>query len=219
MLSHVDSFRRVLSLAGCALLAGGLLAGCAAPVAQGLPSPGTSSTAVQLPVSPVLVTTSTPSPTPLPLPVQVQDAVEPILVYADQIRPLQGAELAQEIARLAEVPAPAAQVKLALALAQTRQLYDLVRAQDLLQRVLINASTEARLLHPLARTLSARFTEQRRVEDQLERQGAQLRDTQRRLEQTNDKLEALKEIERSLSRPGAANAAPVSGNRRRTPAP
>ena len=167
----------------------------------------------------MLVITPTPLFTPLPLPIQVQDAVAPILVYADRIRPLQGAELVQEIARLADLPAPAAQVKLALALAQTRQLYDLVRAQDSLQRVLANTSTEARLLYPLARTLAARFTEQRRVEDQLERQGAQLRDTQRRLEQTNDKLEALKEIERSLSRPGAASAAPLNRNRRRTPAP
>ena len=206
-----------------ALLGSGLLAGCAAPPAQGPPPLSASSPEVKLPASPEHVPTLTPLftslPAPLSLPIQVQETVAPILAYADQIRPLQAAELMQEIARLTDLRAPAEQIKLALALVQTRQPYDLVRAQDALQRVLVNANTEARLLHPLARTLAARFAEQRRVEDQMERQGAQLRDTQRRLEQTNDKLEALKEIERSLSRPGAASAAPLNRNRRRTPAP
>ncbi|MES2512031.1 MAG: hypothetical protein V4625_19060 [Pseudomonadota bacterium] len=149
------------------------------------------------------------------------DATVTVLAYADKIRTLQGADLQQEIARLGDAPTPEDQLRLAVALIQTRQLYDLVRAQDLLQRVLANAGSDARPLHPLARLLAARFTEQRRAEDQLDRQGQQLRDALRRLDQTNDKLEALKEIERSLT-PRAATPAPAaaasrSRNRPATP--
>jgi hypothetical protein len=135
------------------------------------------------------------------------EVLTPLLAYADRVRTLQGAELAQEITRLADPSLPADQVRLALALSQTRQLYDLVRAQELLQRVLANAGAEARPLHPVVRLLAARFSEQRRVEDLFDRQNQQLRDLQRRLEQTQEKLDALKEIERSLnSRPPAAPA-------------
>ena len=156
-----------------------------------------------------------------PVVVQITyERAQPLLVYADQIRSLQGPELLQEIARFTDLSTPDDQLRLALALAQTRQLYDLVRAQELLQRVLANSGEPARQLHPLARLLAARFAEQRRVEDQLDRQGQQLREAQRRLEQTNDKLEALKEIERSLARPGALPAAPSSTrNRARMAAP
>lgn len=158
-----------------------------------------------------------------PAPIQIaaplpEDPVLAVLLFADRIRPLQGAELIQEISRMNDTPVPASQLRQAIALAQTRQLYDLVRAQDLLQKVLINVTPEARPLHPLARLLATRYAEQRRVEDLLDRQGQQTKDAQRRLDQTNDKLEALKEIERSLtSRPAAA--IPVPRNRARSATP
>ncbi|MES2688292.1 MAG: hypothetical protein V4706_15845 [Pseudomonadota bacterium] len=136
-----------------------------------------------------------------------RDAVALLLEHADRVRGLQGAELTQEIARLNDPAAPADQLRLAMALSQTRQLYDLVRAQELLQRVLANPTQEARELHVLARLLGARYAEQRRLEDQLDRQNQQVRELQRRLGETQDKLDALKEIERSLtSRPPAAPA-------------
>ncbi len=154
------------------------------------------------------------SPAPQP---RTPDPATALLSYADRVRPLQGQELAQEITRLGEPATAEDQLRLAIALIQTRQLYDLVRAQDLLQRVLANPGSQA--LHPLARLLAARFAEQRRIEDQLDRQGLQLRDAQRRLDQTNDKLEALKEIERSLTpRPGASAPA-ASRNRSRSATP
>lgn len=162
--------------------------------------------AVELQSAPVAATPPQPA----------SDTLTPVLAYADRIRTLPGTELAQEITRLGDAPTPDEQMRLAMALIQTRQLYDLVRAQDLLQRVLANGSAEARTLHPLARLLAARYAEQRRIEDQLDRQGQQLRETQRRLDQTNDKLEALREIERSLTpRPGASAPA-ASRSRART---
>lgn len=144
-----------------------------------------------------------------------------MLAYADRIRLMPAAELGQEAARLGEASAPADQLRLSLVLSQLRQLPDLVRAQELLARVLSNAGAEAQALHPLARLLASRYGEQRRLEEQLEKQNQQVRDVQRRLEQTHERLEALKAIERSLvSRPPtAAASAPAPANRVRPTAP
>ena len=145
-----------------------------------------------------------------------------VLAYADKVRSLPPAELQQEIARLSDLTDPARQaaddLQLALALGQTRVPGDLVRAQGLLQRVLANPQEEVRMLHPLARLVSARYAEQKRVEDLVDRQNQQLRDSQRRIDQLNDRLEAMRAIERSLTSrttPGAAahpgTAAPGGG--------
>lgn len=170
---------------------------------------------------------ATPAATPQPcLPVspvgpvapQATDAVTRMLAYADRLRRLAPAELSQEVIRLGDAAGPTQQLQLALALSQLHQLSELIRAQELLGRVLANADTEAQTLHPLAGLLASRYGEQRRVEEQLEKQTQQTRDMQRRLDQTNERLEALKAIERSLtSRPPAASA-PAPGNRGTRPA-
>ena len=175
------------------------------------------------PAGPGMATATKPAPAASPAPSNAAsseaDAVSPLLAYADRLRSLPGPELAQEITRLGSASSAGDQLRLALTLSQTRQLPDLVRAQDLLQRALANNSEEARPLHALARLLAARFAEQRRAEEQLDRQNQQLRELQRRLEQTQDKLDALKEIERSLSnRPAAAPASSPRG-RTRPPSP
>jgi hypothetical protein len=55
------------------------------------------------------------------------------------------------------------------------------------------------------------MAEQRRLEDQLEKGAAQRRDQQRTLQQLNEKLEALKAIERSMTaRPPGANPLPAA---------
>ncbi len=209
MLSSVDP-RPGKRLVFCVALAASLAAaGCT------LPRQAPAQTVGSAP-SPVFAAVATPTPPPAP---PVRDAVALLLEHADRVRGLQGGELAQEIARLNEASAPADQLRLAMALSQTRQLYDLVRAQELLQRVLANQTEEARELHVLARLLGARYAEQRRLEDQLDRQNQQVRELQRRLGDTQDKLDALKEIERSLtSRPPAAPAS-APNSRARPPAP
>lgn len=135
-----------------------------------------------------------------------REPVAEILMYAESTRALQGPELAQEIARLNRGATPADQLRLALALSWTHQPNDLVRAQGLLQRLLDNPGDEAKPLKALAGLLVARFAEQRRLQDLLDRQNGQLRDLQHRVDQTQDKLNALKEIERSLNNRGAAAA-------------
>lgn len=143
------------------------------------------------------------------------DTVVSLLAYADRVRALPMPELFREIARLGNPATPAEQLQLALALSQLRQAAELTRAQELINRVLSNPSAQAQPLQPLARLLAARYADQRRLEDQLERQTQQLREVQRRLEQTYERLEALKAIERSLtSRPPAAAPAPASRHNR-----
>jgi DNA repair exonuclease SbcCD ATPase subunit len=139
------------------------------------------------------------------------DTTTRMLAYAERVRLMQPPELNQEIARLGDAASPSAQLQLSLALSQLRQLPELVRAQELLARVLGNA--EAQALHPLARLLASRYGEQRRLEEQLEKQNQQLRDVQRRLDQTNERLEALKAIERSLTSRQPASA-PAAGRTR-----
>ena len=158
-------------------------------------------------------------------PLPDKDAALRMLAFFDRIRNQSTAELNQEVARLGNPHVPASQLQLALALSQLRQAPELVRAQELLTRLLANSDAEAQLLHPLARLLAARFGEQRRLEDLLDKQTQQTREVQRRLDQTYERLEALKAIERSLtSRPPVpvtpvAPAASAPVNRSRPSAP
>ena len=143
-----------------------------------------------------------PAPPALPAVLPVPDVVVRVLVYAERVRSMPTVELNQELARLAapgEASVPASQVQLSLLLSQLRQLPELIKAQELLARVLANAGPDAQPLHPLARLLAFRYGEQRRLEDQLEKERQQTREVQRKLDQTNERLEALKAIERSLT--------------------
>jgi TolA-binding protein len=103
-------------------------------------------------------------------------------------------------------------MQVALVLAQTRTSADLARALGLMQRVAANASAEAQSLQPLARVLAVRYAEQRRVEDDRDRQVTQVRDAQRRIDQLNERIEALRAIERSFARPSTP-AAQTNGGR------
>jgi hypothetical protein len=149
--------------------------------------------------------------------------------YADQLRAMQPRQLANEVARLGSSAMSTDQLRLALVLLQSRPFVEaaarqngeiaptrpsqemLLRAQELVQALVSGTDSESEALRPFARLLLARITEQKRVEDLLERQSSQLRDAQRRLDQANDKLQALREIERSLTRRSTNNqAAPTA---------
>jgi hypothetical protein len=127
-------------------------------------------------------------------------------------------ELAQEISRLSEPSdSPLRDVQLAMALTLTKVPTDAQRAQGMLQRLLQQNSPESESLRPLARLLVAQFAEQRRVEEQAERQAQQLRDAQRRIDQLNERLEAVRAIERSLPVQPAASGAQGNGQRATPP--
>ncbi len=198
-----------------------LLAGCSAPASAG-------SASAAAPAAP-------PASASVALP--PAEAAMLLLAYADHVRMLSTPELVQEIVRLGNPSAPSEQLQLALALGQLRQTPELARAQELLNRILNSAAPDAQPLQPLARLLAARYGEQRRVEEQLEKQAQQLREAQRRLDQTRERLEALKAIERSLTSrlpapvasattattaataatPASAASAPTSRHRRAAP--
>ena len=185
-----------------------LLAGCAAPrkpAADAVALPHAAVPPPPPPVTPVEAEPVAPATQPGGIFSQLTPGpVGAMLAYADKVRPLGPNELASELARLSDLAeTPTTQMQTAIVLAQTRVPADLVRAQGLLQRVMANPSAEAQPLQPLARTLAARYGEQRRVEDDRERQSQQLRDAQRRIDQLNDRIEALRAIERSFARPNS----------------
>ena len=147
-----------------------------------------------------------------PLSPRAPGATTQMLAWADHTRGLPSTELSLEITRLIEIPdtqrVPANDLQLAIALGQTHLASDLPRAQAAVQKLLTNQTEEARALHPLARLVAARLAEQKRVEEQLDKQNQQLRDQQRRIDQLNDRLEAMRAIERSLTtRPGTNGTA------------
>ncbi|MFC3684309.1 hypothetical protein [Hydrogenophaga luteola] len=122
------------------------------------------------------------------------------LLYADRLRTMGPGELAAEQAQIGEPGASAErQMQLALVLSQTHVPVDTARALGLLQRVAASNAPEAIELRPLARLLAGRLHEARRLEDQADRLAQQLRESQRRIDVLNDRLEAMRAIERSLT--------------------
>jgi hypothetical protein len=192
-----------------------LLAACVTPPAE-LPPPAPAASAPM------------PAPAPaasavvimVPAPVEPADQVSrQILGYHEQLRQMSAADLGNEITRLNAIvsansaAAPTGAVlELALALSQQHNGGDVARAAQLLESVVKAGAPELQPWQPMARLLLARIAEQRRLEDAFNREAAQRRDQQRTLQQLNEKLEALKAIERSMTtRPGpGAGAVPVT---------
>ena len=192
--------------------AGGLLTACSLWQPPPAPPPAPPPPPVPAPVPP-----PPPAPPPVPQVDPADAAARKLLAYHEQLRQWSPAELGQELTRLnafvaanASSASPSLVLELSLALAHSRNNGDLARAVALLDPIVKSGNPELLPWQPLARLLQGRFAEQRRLEEQLERVNAQLRESQRNLQQTNDKLEALKAIERSLTpRPtGVPAAAP-----------
>jgi len=195
-----------------ALSAALVLAGCATPAVAPAPpaEPAVRPAAPQpAPVVPVEAEPAAPATQPaINFVAATSGPVAAALLYADKVRAMPQAELTAEINRLgAPSDAQLTQMQLGLALAQTRNSPDLIRAQSLMQRLSGSNTPEGQALAPLARLLAARYAEQRRVEDERDKQTQLARDNQRRIDQLSERLEALRAIERSFSRPG--HTAPV----------
>jgi membrane-bound lytic murein transglycosylase B len=102
-----------------------------------------------------------------------------------------------EIDELKVVLTTAEELRKAMALSQGRSAAELAQAAAQLD-VIAGDAQAAEPLKPLASLLSARLAEQRRLQENVDRLTQQLRDSQRRNEQLNEKLEALKAIEQTL---------------------
>lgn len=174
--------------------------------------------AVTLAVSLAACVTPLPKPTPPPPPapivvvpaVHCEPGAEPqdlaarhLLAASDRLSALNTADLTLEANRAPDPATVEAAMDQALALSMTHTPGDIARAQGLLDQILHNNAPQADPWRALARLLAYRLGEQRRAEEQADRNAQQLRDAQRdaqrRLDQLNDKLEALKAIERSLN--------------------
>jgi hypothetical protein len=176
-------------LAAFAAVAALALAGCATPMPPPPPPP-----------PPVVV----PPVVKCDPPREAQDlAARHLLATEDRLSALNTADLTAEAAHNADPGSIDATMDQALALSMTHNPGDLVRAQGLLDQVLHNNAPQADPWRSLARLLAYRLGEQKRAEDNAERSTQQLRDAQRdnqrKLDDANSKLEALKAIERSLN--------------------
>lgn len=123
------------------------------------------------------------------------------LAYYQMLQRMNGAEIQRERMVLSALaPSPASQLRMAMVLGHPRGPGELTRAQGLLEGVLKSSDAAATALHPLARLLADQYAERQRLENQSERQAQQLKESQRKGAELQEKLDNLTEIERSLSR-------------------
>ncbi|WP_343638819.1 hypothetical protein [Roseateles sp.] len=144
-------------------------------------------------------------PVQVPVVAPTDNAARIILNANDRIRQLSPLELAQEVAPRDDAALPPGNaVQLALALMFSHNNGETFRAQTLLDQVLRDTRPEANEWRPMAQLLVDRVAEQRRMETELDKTRQARDDLQRRLDDANRKLEALKAIERSLGGPRSA---------------
>ena len=133
------------------------------------------------------------------------------LGYYQTLQRMTPAQIARERQLLAAMmPTPYTQVRIAMVLGHPRGQPDLARALTLLEAVLKSTDPGAVNLHPLARLLADNYGERQKLEGQLEKQGQQLKDSQRKAIELQEKIDGLADIERTLpQRPRATRPAGV----------
>lgn len=139
-----------------------------------------------------LPVTACPEPAPPPQ----ADELRAVLAYARELRLRGVGEPTPATDVSAGVAAQA--MRRALLLSQGRGSAELTQAAAQLDIVAAATEPQAAALKPLAELLAGRIAEQRRLQESLDKLGQQLRDSQRRNDQLNEKLEALKAIEQTL---------------------
>ena len=154
---------------------------------------------------------STQTPVLVQTPPRVVVVMDPqlteLLAYQSALRLMTPSELVKAQLDLAKADhAPSNTIRRAMLHASVRGAGDLARAQALLEPLATATGKDAQLLAPLVQLLSGQYAELRRQDESIDKLNAQLRDAQRRNDLLNEKLEALKNIERSLSVRPAAGA-------------
>ena len=132
----------------------------------------------------------------------------PALAYYQMLQRMTPAQINRERQVLAALPpTPNNQVRTAMVLGHPRGQQDFTKALALLEGVLKSADPAAAGLHPLARLLADNYVERQKLETQLEKQGQQLKDSQRKAVELQEKIDSLAEIERTLpQRPRATRS-------------
>ena len=133
------------------------------------------------------------------------------LAYYQTLQRMTPVQIARERQVLAALtPTLNTQVRIAMVLGHPRGQPDLTRALTLLEAVLKSTDPGAVSLHPLARLLADNYGERQKLEGQLDKQGQQLKDSQRKTIELQEKIDGLADIERTLpQRPRATRPAGV----------
>ncbi len=133
------------------------------------------------------------------------------LAYYQLLQRMTPAQIARERQVLAALPpTPYTQVRTAMVLGHPRGQQDLAKASGLLEGVLKSNEPAAVSLQPLARLLNDNFGERQKLEVQLDKQGQQLKESQRKATELQEKIDGLADIERTLpqrpraTRPGGS---------------
>ena len=129
-----------------------------------------------------------------------EDAVQVApLTYYQMLQRMTPAQIARERMVLAALPpTPTTQLRTAMVLGHPRGPLDLARALSLLDGLLKSTEPTAVGLQPLARLLADNYAERQKLEAQLEKQGQQLKDSQRKAAELQEKIDSLADIERTL---------------------
>ena len=145
------------------------------------------------------------------------EVVASVLAYPEHLARMSAAELSRERSALSG-QAPTSVVKARLALVFVQQ-HELSRAQSTLESILKSTEASPSALLPLLRLIHQQVSERVKLEQlvqrqtsQNEQQAQQLRESQRRVVELQEKIEALAGIERSLK-------ARAAGEPRGAPAP
>ena len=134
------------------------------------------------------------SPTQLEAP-----GVVPALAFYQLLQQMSVAEVTRERTGLANQPSgPGNQLRLAMVLGHPRGPQDLNRALMLLDSILKSSDPAAQSLQPLARVLADNYNERLKLDGQLDKQGVQLKESQRKAVELQEKLNSLADIERTL---------------------
>lgn len=142
-----------------------------------------------------------------------EDSTDTALLYYQGISRMTQAELAKERSTLAALlHSPLSHIKLAMLLGYPRTHQDLGKALSLLEGVLKSTDPSALSYHPLARLLADNYQERIRLDGQFDRQAQQLKESQRKAAELQEKLDSLAEIERTLS-PRSGTGKPEGGRR------
>lgn len=139
-----------------------------------------------------------------------ETAMLPLLGYYHLLQRMTPAELTRERQTLASIPSkPAVQLRQAMLFGMPRTTTDLPRALALLESIQRSPAPEAVSLYPLARLLSMQYAERIKLDAQNDRLAQQLKESQRKRDELQEKIDALADIERSIPiRPNTVKPAP-----------
>ncbi len=125
--------------------------------------------------------------------------VAPVLSYYQMLGRMSSAELNRERSVLAALPPnPNTHLRQAMLLGHPRGPQDLGRALVLLEGIMKSSEPSAVNLNFVAKMLIDNYSERQKLELSLDRQAGQLKESQRKVTELQEKLDGLADIERTL---------------------